>query len=205
MDQNAIVLDMLKEDNSLKELLNRIYLADCWPYFYTFIAIIWVWIVVWALIVGKSITNTIYFTIFELLINLFMVVDILWKIYLLGWSCYIRQLSNKIELIIGIVWIILYLWFWIISQISIEYYDELIEDLIFIWWCIWQFFRIATLFMNQSRISLVQDEKVLFDQFHDEIEEQKQNFESGKNMSEFSNDKAPSNNMDRVSFSIKLK
>ena len=172
-DSKAFVQNILDEEDSiLTNILNKIYLAPWWPYFYLAITIIWVWFVFLVLFKGKEITKTVLFKMFELLMNIFLVVDISCKIYLIGWNGYFKQVGNIIEFIIGFIWIFLYAVFWLISSIRFDFYDEMIEDFIFIGWWIWQVFRIASLFLNQRRSTLVQEDKISFEQFHDEIDNQ---------------------------------
>ena len=74
----AMQNNLLKaEDDDLTKMLNKIYLSDCCPYVYLVVAIICVLMIFYVLIQGVKVLSTLFFKIFELSMNLFIIIDII--------------------------------------------------------------------------------------------------------------------------------
>jgi len=159
-----------QEEDGLTTLLNKIYLNSWCPYFYLTIAIIWILMILWVVIQGKTAIRSLAFKMFELFINLFIVIDIICKIFLLGFEAYFKRLSNILEFSIGVICVLIYFLYYLSTTFEKLDYNELLENIVFWWWWIWQVFRIVTLFYKQRRTRRTEADNVSFSKFHDEID-----------------------------------
>ena len=79
-------------------------------------------------------TSTLFFKLFEIFINVFIVVDILCKIKIIGLKNYFRNKFNVIEFLIGVTCVLMYLGYLYTATLDTIYYDEVLESVIFIFW-----------------------------------------------------------------------
>ncbi|CAI2370132.1 unnamed protein product [Moneuplotes crassus] len=159
-----------EEEDGLTAVLNKVYFHACCPYFYFFIAIFCTFMILWVIIQGKEAIRTFVFKAFEVFINLFILGDIACKIFLIGCEAYFIKLSNILEFSIGLVCVLIYFLYYLSTTFDRVDYNELLENVVFCCWCIWQIFRIVTLFYKQRKASRTEADNISFSKFHDEID-----------------------------------
>ncbi|CAI2376434.1 unnamed protein product [Moneuplotes crassus] len=159
-----------EEEDGLTAVLNKVYFHACCPYFYFFIAIFCTFMILWVIIQGKEAIRTFVFKAFEVFINLFILGDIACKIFLLGYRAYFSKWNNICEFGIGLVCVLIYFLYYLSTVFDQVDYNELLENVVFCCWCIWQVFRIVTLFYKQSRATRTDADNISFSKFHDEID-----------------------------------
>lgn len=66
-------------------------------------AVICLILVVWSICMGKNWAKTWVFILFEALINIFIVFDIVFKLQLVGCREFFKELNNLIDFVLGII------------------------------------------------------------------------------------------------------
>jgi hypothetical protein len=126
--------------------------------------------IIWAFLEYDSNTKSIIFHIFEFVVNLIIVVDIMCKMKLTGFSHYFEYIENIIEFVIGGICVFLYL-LYVFTRFSHSSILQNVEQpFVFVIWCVWQVFRIGYLVFKQHKARDTLDPKISFNQFHDEID-----------------------------------
>ena len=123
---------------------------------YIFIGILCIVLLVWSIIQGKTWAHHWLFIVFECIINLYIIIDLAFKIKLLvssnsltlqGCRGFFRDCNNTIDFMLGIIIVSLFAYFFSLSSMTSRYIDE-IRELIFYIWFIWQQKRLFTLFKD---------------------------------------------------------
>ena len=168
-----LVQDMLyKEDDQINVVLSKVYSHDWWPYFYVTLGLVWVLMMIWGFLDHDRNTKSVVFHIFEFIVNLVIVVDILCKMKLLGFKHYFEYLANIIEFIIGVFWVVLYLLYIMTRYSNSQILQNVEQPIIFIIWCVWQVFRVWYLVFKQHKARDTLDPRISFNEFNDEIDNQ---------------------------------
>jgi hypothetical protein len=86
---------------------------------------------------GKNWAKHWVFIFFEAVINLFIILDIFFKIKLVGCRDFFRDINNLIDFILGIVILFLFSYCFILQTLTEKYVDEVLETILYVIWFIW--------------------------------------------------------------------
>ena len=96
--------------------------------------------------------NSPIFTTIEVIINLSIGIDFWFKIYMNGFKNYVcsKQLTNIFDAVIATSWVAIFIIMFLTTSKELIVFEEAIEDIFFIVWCILQYLRIFMLIKHQK-------------------------------------------------------
>ena len=88
---------------------------------------------------GKEWSKNWLFILFECCVNLFVILDIVFKLKLLGCRNYFADCNNTIDFILGVIILTVFIAFQFLQTFKrpYRYFDELLEEILYVIWFIW--------------------------------------------------------------------
>lgn len=166
------IQDILYEDDTdtWTLYLTRLYQSTCCHWTYIIMAFICLILVTLTLFVGKQFSKHWLFIFFEMVINIFIVLDIAFKMKLVGVKQFFQDWNNCIDFGLGVVIVIVFCIFFYFKKLQYRYYDEVFEEVLIVIWFIWQYKRIITLFKEAAN-NREEENKLNFSQISEETEQ----------------------------------
>lgn len=138
--------------NRLKYELERLYASKQWRYFYILFALVATVMVTWILLVGAGVHQSSLFIIIEIFINVSILLDFIFKLYLAGVKKYFSSWANVFDSVIALSWVTTFFIMMFTSSISLLTLEEVIEDMLFIVWWALQYLRIIMFIKHQKDV-----------------------------------------------------
>jgi len=136
--------------NNFKHELETLYTSNKWRYYYISFAVLATVMVTWILIVGARVHQSIIFVLAEIFINISLLLDFAFKLYITGVKKYFTSKTNIFDSVVVISWVTTFLVMMGTSSIALLTVEEIIEDMLFVLWCGLQYLRIIMFFKHQK-------------------------------------------------------
>jgi len=100
---------------------------------------------------GSDASSHPVFLMSELLINLIIVTDLLFRIKLAGSRRFFNSWVNVLDFLVICGCIFFFLLLLIPSSLEVKLFEELTEEILYIVWAVWQNFRLVMFFKRQRQ------------------------------------------------------
>lgn len=138
--------------NRLKYELERLYASKQCRYYYILFALLATIMVTWILLVGARVHQSSLFVVVEVFINVSILLDFTFKLYVTGVKRYFSSWANVFDSIIALSWVATFLVMMCTSSISLLTLEEVIEDMLFVVWWALQYLRIIMFIKHQKDV-----------------------------------------------------
>lgn len=109
--------EILNEDqDNFVVALTKLYQSAFCRWMYIFMAVLCSILVIWSLFMGKKWSGHWLFVCFELIINFFIVLDIAFKMKLLGIKQFFADCNNLIDFVLGTTILVCFLFFFYLKS-----------------------------------------------------------------------------------------
>ena len=164
LEVNNLILRELANESAIKSLLGapqdrfamilqRIYISIQCRIIYFIMILICTFMVVWTFIDSAEWQENKYFIVAEFIINIIVILDIIFKMKIVGLRRFFRNWANYFDIFVAFGWVSLYIIIIVMSEFKSKYFifKGLGPHLLFIIWWAWQYLRIILLIKSQMK------------------------------------------------------
>lgn len=121
--------------------------------------------VVWILLEGSKVHQSMLFIILEVIINVWILTDFILKLYLKGYKKFFNSWTNIFDTIVVMSCFITFLIMFFTSSVSLIVLEEIIEEMFFVLWWSLQYLRIF-LFLKHQKEAKSRSKAIDIKDFH---------------------------------------
>lgn len=150
-DQDVFMKELLNPDiNHFKLALQSLYMAKQCRFFYLGLISLATLMVIWILFEGIDVHQSILFLFLEIIVNMCILMDFIFKLYLKGFNKFFKSWTNIFDALVVGSWILTFSIMFFTTSTSLIMVEEVVEEVFFVLWCSLQYIRIILFIKSQN-------------------------------------------------------